>query len=220
MVAALQRRVVPVTPFQQNCSVVWCSETLAGVVIDPGGDTDRILAVIHQHAVKVEKVLLTHAHLDHASGARALADSLCVVIEGPHEDDEFWLQAMPEQSRMFGFPPVEVLHPDRWLAHGDVVVFGAHSLAVLHCPGHTPGHVVFFHAPTKTAFVGDVLFNGSVGRTDFPRGDARQLIDSIRTRLWPLGEDVTFVPGHGPESTFGAERRHNPFVADRLFERD
>ncbi len=217
MTARIQRRIVPVTPFQQNCSLVWSVAERRGVVIDPGGDLDHLRAALRQEAITVEKVLLTHAHLDHAGGARVLADELGVPIEGPHREDAFWLEAMPEQSRMFGFPETVAFTPDRWLEHGDKVTFGGESLAVLHCPGHTPGHVVFHHAD-GIAFVGDVLFAGSIGRSDFPRGDHGQLIDSIRSRLWPLGDETVFVPGHGPESTFGQERRLNPFVADHLFD--
>ncbi len=212
----LKRLVIPVTPFQQNCSLVWSSGTHAGVVIDPGGDLDTIVANIDRHGVTIEKILLTHAHLDHAGGARLLADHYAVPIEGPQREDLFWLEAMPEQSARFGFPNTTAFVPDRWLEHGDTVTFADQQLSVLHCPGHTPGHVVFYHA-SGLAFVGDVLFMGSVGRSDFPRGNHDELIDSIRTRLWPLGDDVRFVPGHGPESTFGRERQTNPFVADQLF---
>jgi len=215
--ARIQRRIVPVTPFQQNCSLVWSVAERRGVVIDPGGDLDHLRAALRQEDIMVEKVLLTHAHLDHAGGARVLADELGVPIEGPHREDAFWLEAMPQQSRMFGFPETVAFTPDRWLEQGDTVTFGEQSLAVLHCPGHTPGHVVFHHAD-GVAFVGDVLFAGSIGRTDFPRGDHARLIDSIRTRLWPLGDETVFVPGHGPESTFGQERKLNPFVADHLFD--
>lgn len=217
MTARIQRRIVPVTPFQQNCSLVWSVAERRGVVIDPGGDLDHLRAALRQEDIMVEKVLLTHAHLDHAGGARVLADELGVPIEGPHREDAFWLEAMPQQSRMFGFPETVAFTPDRWLEQGDTVTFGEQSLAVLHCPGHTPGHVVFHHAD-GVAFVGDVLFAGSIGRTDFPRGDHARLIDSIRTRLWPLGDETVFVPGHGPESTFGQERKLNPFVADHLFD--
>lgn len=216
MSEAIERVVIPVTPFQQNCSLLWDAETRIGVVIDPGGDLERIVAAIRKHDIDVCKIALTHAHLDHAGGARRLADLLEVPIEGPEREDRFWFDAMPEQSRRFGFPPTTAFLPDRWLEHGDTVTFGSHRLDVIHCPGHTPGHVVFYHT-TGIAFVGDVLFNGSIGRTDFPRGNHLQLIDSIRSRLWPLGDDVVFVPGHGPESTFGHERRSNPFVADALF---
>ena len=213
MPEAIERLVIPVTPFQQNCSLLWCAATRLGVVIAPGGDLERVVQAIREHEVDVCKIALTHAHLDHAGGARRLADLLDVPIEGPHREDQFWLDAMPEQSQRFGFPPTTAFHPDRWLEHGDTVSFGDHRLAVIHCPGHTPGHVVFHHPA-----VGDVLFNGSIGRTDFPRGNHAQLIDSIRSRLWPLGNDVVFVPGHGSESTIGHERRSNPFVADTLFE--
>lgn len=215
---ALRHASVPVTPFQQNCSVVWCAATLRGAVIDPGGDLERVAALVEAHAVNVEQVLLTHAHLDHAGGARTFADTLGVPLVGPHEDDAFWLDAMPQQSEMFGFPPTRAFRPDRWLREGDSVPVGETQVDVLHCPGHTPGHVVFHHAQ-GLAFVGDVLFAGSIGRTDFPRGDHATLIASIRNKLWPLGDDVVFVPGHGPESSFGAERRANPFVGDALFQR-
>ncbi|MEX2480540.1 MAG: MBL fold metallo-hydrolase [Gammaproteobacteria bacterium] len=217
MSVPIERRVIPVTPFQQNSSLLWCADTGLGVVIDPGGDLDRIVAAVAHHGVNVCKVLLTHAHLDHAGGARRLADDLGVPIEGPQRADEFWFDAMPRQSEMFGFPPTAAFLPDRWLEHGDRISFGEQHLEVLHCPGHTPGHVVFHHA-SGVAFVGDVLFHGSVGRSDFPQGDHAQLIESIRSCLWPLGDEVVFIPGHGPESTFGEERRTNPFVADALFE--
>jgi hydroxyacylglutathione hydrolase len=212
----IDRLVIPVTPFEQNCSLVWCRQTGRAVVIDPGGNLERVRDAIERANVTVERILLTHAHLDHAAGARMLADELGVTIEGPQAEDAFWLDAMPEQSRRYGFPAVTAFHPDRWLEHGDSVSFGEQRFEVIHCPGHTPGHVVFYH-DDGVAFVGDVLFHGSVGRSDFPRGDHEQLIESIRSRLWPLGEAVVFVPGHGPESTFGQERRMNPFVADFLF---
>lgn len=216
MAEDISRAVIPVTPFQQNCSVVWTAENIA-CVIDPGGDLARIRSVIAENSLQVENVLLTHAHLDHAAGARVLADELDVPIIGPHKDDLFWLESMPQQSEMFGFPRTESFEPDEWLDDGDQVSFGGEQMEVLHCPGHTPGHVVFYHRQQALAFVGDVLFMGSIGRTDFPRGDHATLISSIRSRLWPLGDDVRFVPGHGPESTFGFERENNPFVADHLF---
>jgi glyoxylase-like metal-dependent hydrolase (beta-lactamase superfamily II) len=217
--APMQVVVVPVTAFQQNCSVVWCDDSKDGAVIDPGGDLDAIREVLREHGVRVTKVLLTHAHIDHAGAAAELAAELGVPIEGPHPGDRFWIDGLPEQSRMFGFPPAARFEPSRWLAQGDTVTVGAESLAVSHCPGHTPGHVVFFHAGERIAFVGDVLFAGSIGRTDFPGGDYATLIHSITTRLWPLGDDVTFVPGHGPTSTFGHERRTNPFVGDAVVAR-
>ena len=217
MVSKLERVVIPVTPFQQNCSVLWCSATQRGAVVDPGGDLDRIAACVQDAGITLDKVLLTHAHLDHAAGARVFADAFKIPIEGPQAQDEFWLASLPQQAQRYGFPAAPSFTPDRWLVDGDTVSFGAQTMQVLHCPGHTPGPVVFYHA-SGVAFVGDVLFQGSIGRTDFPRGDHSQLIDSIRSKLWPLGDAVTFVPGHGPESTFGFERRTNPFVADALFD--
>ena len=209
----LERLTIPVTPFQQNCSLVWSDHTRSGVLIDPGGDLDKIFLAIKKNEVQIEKILLTHAHLDHAGGARIIADQLSAPLEGPHKEDKFWLDAMPEQSSKFGLPRVKSFEPDRWLEDGDVVTFADQKLNVLHCPGHTPGHVIFFHE-SNIAFVGDVLFMGSIGRTDFPRGDHDQLISSIVNKLWPLGDDVAFVPGHGPESSFGVERQFNPYVSD------
>jgi len=208
--------VIPVTLFQQNCSLLCCESSGRSAVIDPGGDIDVILGSIDREDTVVERILLTHAHIDHAGAAAGLAATLDVPIEGPHQGDDFWIEALPSQSARFGFPPVDRFKPDRWLFDGDTVSFGDQVLEVRHCPGHTPGHVVFFHAKQRLAFVGDVLFNGSIGRTDFPRGDHATLLRSIRERLWPLGDDVTFIPGHGPTSTFGEERRTNPFVADHI----
>lgn len=208
--------VVPVTPFVQNCSVIWCVETMKGAVVDPGGDIGRVLGAAAQHRVQIEKILITHGHLDHAGGAAELAECLGLPIEGPHRDDSFWIDGMGQQAMMFGVAGARSFTPDRWLEGGDTVAVGRVVLDVLLCPGHTPGHVVFFHAPSRLALVGDVLFAGSIGRTDFPRGDFNALIRSIRRQLWPLGDDVAFIPGHGPMSTFGAERRSNPFVADHV----
>jgi len=210
--------ILPVTPFQQNCSIVWNENNGRAAVVDPGGDLDRVLAQLDSQKLVLEKILLTHAHLDHAAGTSQLAKLKGVPIEGPHQDDKFWIDALPEATRRYGFPPAESFEPDRWLTHGDTVTVGGETLEVFHCPGHTPGHVVFFHRAARVAWVGDVLFAGSIGRSDFPRGDHATLIRSIRERLFPLGDDVTFVPGHGPTSTFGEERRSNPFVGDRLFE--
>lgn len=210
----MQYRIIPVTPFQQNCTLLVCEETKRAAVVDPGGDIERILAAVAEAGATLEKILVTHGHIDHAGGVAALAERLSLPIEGPQREDQFWIDGMPQQSKMFGFPDVRAFTPDRWLEHGDVVSFGAVSLEVLHCPGHTPGHVVFFHRPSPLALVGDVLFAGSIGRTDFPRGDFDTLIASIRERLWPLGDDVAFIPGHGPMSTFGEERRSNPFCGD------
>jgi glyoxylase-like metal-dependent hydrolase (beta-lactamase superfamily II) len=210
----LRAVVVPVTPFAQNCSIVWSDETLRGAVIDPGGDLDEILEEVAKHGVTLEKILLTHAHIDHAGGTAELARRLGLPIEGPHQGDRFWIEQLPQQGRMFGLPPSEPFEPTRWLAQGDTVTVGGVPLEVRHCPGHTPGHVIFFEPVAKLAFVGDVLFQGSIGRTDFPGGDYATLIRSIRGNLFPLGDDVRFVPGHGPMSTFGEERRSNPFAGD------
>lgn len=210
----LRASIVPVTPFVQNCSVVWCDVTRRGAVIDPGGDLERILAEVKSQGVELEKILLTHAHIDHAGGTAELARRLSLPVEGPHEDDRFWIEQLPQQATMFGVRSVESFEPARWLRQGDRVNVGEVTFDVLHCPGHTPGHVVFHDPGTGIAFVGDVLFAGSIGRTDFPRGDYDTLIRSIRDKLFPLGDEVRFVPGHGPISTFGAERRSNPFVSD------
>ena len=208
--------IVPVTPFEQNCTLFWCEKTRQAAVIDPGGDVDRILAKLAGENLTLAMILVTHGHIDHAGGVAALAEKTGVPIEGPHEEDRFWIEGMAQQSKMFGFPNVRSFAPDRWLQGGDKVRFGEVELDVLHCPGHTPGHVVFFHAPSRLAQVGDVLFQGSIGRTDFPRGDYDTLIDSIQKRLFPLGDDVEFIPGHGPMSNFGEERKYNPFLSGRF----
>lgn len=207
-------RVLPVTPFQQNCTLLWCEDSGKGVVIDPGGDMEQIVAVVREEGIELEKILVTHGHIDHAGGVAALMEQTGLPVEGPHRDDEFWIEGLPMQSQRFGFAHADRFTPTRWLEDGDRVTFGDQELEVLHCPGHTPGHVVFFHRPTGFAQVGDVLFNGSIGRTDFPKGDYNQLIRSIREKLFPLGDEVRFVPGHGPMSTFGHERQTNPFVSD------
>lgn len=206
--------ILPVTPFQQNCSLIWCEHTRKAALIDPGGEIERLLAVVAREGLELEKILVTHAHIDHAGAVAELASRLRLPIEGPQREDKFWIDLLPQQGATYGFPPAGVFEPTRWLEQGDEVMVGEETLQVYHCPGHTPGHVVFFHAEARIAFVGDVLFQGSIGRTDFPRGDHAALIRAIRERLWPLGDNVTFVPGHGPTSTFGAERRTNPFVAD------
>ena len=208
----LRYLTVPVTAFQQNCSIVWCDETNKAAVIDPGGDLDALLAEVNRLGLTLEQIWLTHAHIDHAGGTAELARRLNLPIIGPHPGDQFWIDGLPQQGTMFGFPNADTFKPTRWLADGDTVQIGHATLNVRHTPGHTPGHVVF-HAPEiKRAFVGDVLFAGSIGRTDFPQGDYDTLIDSITRRLWPMGDDTVFIPGHGPESTFGHERRHNPYV--------
>ena len=207
--------IIPVTSFQQNCSLFWCEETNQAAIVDPGGDLDRILEQVKKQGVDVCKILITHGHVDHASGTAELSERLGVPVEGPHEDERFWIDRLPEDSVNWGFDEARVFEPDRWLNDGDKVEVGNLVLDVYHCPGHTPGHVVFHEPKADVAFVGDVLFAGSIGRTDFPRGNHEQLIESIRTRLWPLGNDVQFVPGHGPMSSFGEERRSNPFVGDQ-----
>jgi len=204
--------VIPVTPFVQNCTLVWCEETMKGAVVDPGGDVDTILQAVADNGVQLEKIMLTHGHLDHAGGTADLVEQLGLPIEGPHEDDKFWIDAMPQQGQMFGVRPPRTFTPDRWLVAGDTVDVGNLTFEVRHCPGHTPGHVIFFHEPSRMALVGDVLFSGSIGRTDFPGGSYETLIRSIKEQLWPLGDDVEFICGHGPNSTFGQERRTNPFV--------
>ncbi|HMP56487.1 MAG TPA: MBL fold metallo-hydrolase [Novosphingobium sp.] len=212
----LRAAIVPVTPFEQNCSLLWCTKTKKAALVDPGGDLDRLKLALERAGVTLEKILVTHGHMDHCGLAGVLARDMGVPLEGPHEGDRFWIESLDDPTKRYGLDG-ESFEPDRWLHHGDTVTIGDLTLDVLHCPGHTPGHVVFFHAPSRLAVVGDVLFQGSIGRTDFPQGNHEQLLSSIRDRLWPLGDDVTFIPGHGPTSTFGQERRTNPFVADMRF---
>ena len=207
---------VTVTPFEQNCSLIWCTKTMRGALIDPGGDLDKLKGALQQTGVTLEKILLTHGHMDHCGMAGVLAEEMGVPIEGPHEGDRFWIEGLDDSKMRFGLEG-KSFEPDRWLVDGDTVTVGELTLDVVHCPGHTPGHVVFHHAPSHFAAVGDVLFAGSIGRTDFPQGNHQQLLDSITQKLWPLGDDVTFMPGHGPSSTFGRERQTNPFVADMNF---
>ena len=211
----LRAAIVPVTPLQQNCTLLWCTATMQGAFVDPGGDLPKLRAAAAQHGVTIEKILVTHGHIDHCGSAGVLAGELGVPIEGPHEADRFWIDRLPEDGAKYGVPgrPFE---PDRWLADGDEVTVGSLTLGVHHCPGHTPGHVVFHHAPSNFAMVGDVLFQGSIGRTDFPMGNHADLIAAITGKLWPLGGETAFVPGHGPMSTFAHERASNPFVADRV----
>ena len=208
--------IIPVTPFQQNCSLIW-DENGRAAYVDPGVELPRLLEQADHRGLTLTKILLTHAHVDHCAATAELARERRLPVEGPQPADRFWIEALPVAAAQFGLPPAEPFEPDRWLEDGDKVSVGEELFEVLHCPGHTPGHVVFFHPASRCAWVGDVLFAGSIGRTDFPRGDHAALIRSIREKLFPLGDDVRFVPGHGPMSTFGAERRTNPFVADRLF---
>ncbi|MGF1720598.1 MBL fold metallo-hydrolase [Vibrio kyushuensis] len=214
---SLQYQVVPVTSFAQNCSIVWCDETMEAVVVDPGGDVKQLVMMINELGVKVVQLVLTHGHLDHVGGTEPLAKELGGLdVIGPHIGDKFWLDGLPNQSQMFGFAHTDSFEPNKWLEEGDTVSFGNQSLNVVHTPGHTPGHVILFNEAAKLAFVGDVLFAGGIGRTDFPQGNHATLISSIKEKLWPLGNDVTFIPGHGPSSTFGKERVSNPFVADEM----
>ncbi|MEZ5656142.1 MAG: MBL fold metallo-hydrolase [Sphingobium sp.] len=210
----LRAAIIPVTPLQQNCTLLWCTATGKGAFVDPGGDLDRLKDAAREQGVKIEKILITHGHIDHCGQAGILAQELGVPIEGPHEDDRFWVSRLEEDGRSYGIngKPFE---PDRWLQDGEQVTVGNLVFDVIHCPGHTPGHVVFYHGPSRLAIVGDVLFQGSIGRTDFPMGNHQDLVDAITGKLWPLGNDVAFVPGHGPMSNFGHERASNPFVGDR-----
>ena len=209
----MKAAILPVTPLQQNCSLIWCTKTYKAALIDPGGDLDKLKAAVGQAGVELEKILITHGHIDHCGESGILAKELGLPIEGPHEDDRFWISRLDEDGKKYGING-SVFEPDRWLSDGDTVSVGELELDVIHCPGHTPGHVVFFHKPSRFAIVGDVLFQGSIGRTDFPMGNHQDLIDAITQKLWPLGEDVTFIPGHGPTSTFGQERKTNAFVSD------
>jgi glyoxylase-like metal-dependent hydrolase (beta-lactamase superfamily II) len=214
----LRGAIIPVTPFQQNCALLWDEATMRALVVDPGGDVDRILAAIDQTGVTVERILLTHGHLDHAGGAAGLAEALSarpgaeeVPVEGPDRRDEFLLNGIAEQAAGYGFEARNVT-PSRWLQEGDSINLGPHRFDILHCPGHTPGHIVYVNHAARFALLGDVLFQGSVGRTDFSYGDHDALIDAITTKLLCLDDDFSFLCGHGPGSTIGAERRTNPFL--------
>ncbi len=213
----MQYEIIPVTGFQQNCTLLWCDRTKDAAVIDPGGDLEKILTRVSDLNLKLTQIWLTHGHIDHAGATGELAAKLSLPIIGPHKDDEFWIDGLAQQSQMFGFPAAQPFKPTRWLNDGDNVELGDESFQVLHCPGHTPGHVVFFHEKSRLAQVGDVLFQGSIGRTDFPKGNHEDLIHSIREKLFPLGDDIQFIPGHGPMSTFGQERKSNPFCSDPNF---
>ena len=213
MTPPLRAAIIPVTPLQQNCTLLWCTQTMRGAFVDPGGDLPRLKAAAQQAGVTIEKILLTHGHIDHCGSAGILATEIGVPIEGPHEADRFWIDRLEDDARKYGIPG-QPFEPGRWLADEDQVTVGNLTLEVRHCPGHTPGHVVFHHPQSKLAMVGDVLFQGSIGRWDFPHGNHQHLIESITQRLWPMGGDTAFVPGHGPMSTFGHERATNPFVGD------
>ncbi|KQP48938.1 hypothetical protein ASG40_18565 [Methylobacterium sp. Leaf399] len=206
--------IIPVTPFQQNCTLIWSDETKVGAVVDPGGDLDRIVAAIAAQGITIEKILLTHGHIDHAGGADELRERLAVPIEGPHEADRYLLDSLPATGANYGLEGARAVTPDRWLADGDLVTVGELAFDILHAPGHSPGSVVFVSRDARFALVGDVVFKGSVGRTDLPGGSHDQLIRAIKEKVLPLGDDIAFIPGHGPTSTLGEERLTNPFLQD------
>jgi hydroxyacylglutathione hydrolase len=208
----LTAAIVPVTPFQQNCTLIWDTGSKVGALVDPGGDVDRIKAAIAQTGVTIERILLTHGHIDHAGGAAEMREALGVKIEGPHQADRFLMEGLEAQAANYGLVGLRNVTSDRWLAEGDEVTVAGHRFSVLHCPGHSPGSVVYINEPHRVALVGDVLFRGSIGRTDFPYGDHDALISAIKTKLLPLGDDMAFICGHGPTSTFGDERQSNPFL--------
>lgn len=212
VLSPLKAAIVRVTPFEQNCTLIWNEATKVGAVVDPGGDLDRIEQAIEEAGISIEKILLTHGHIDHAGGAADLRDALGVKIEGPHKNDAILLDALEKQGEMYGVPGIRNVTPDRWLDDGDTVTVAGHTFEIFHCPGHSPGSVVFYDRAQKFALVGDVLFRGSIGRTDFAYGDHDALISSIKTKLLPLGDDIAFICGHGPPSQFGQERRNNPFL--------
>ena len=212
---SLRAAILPVTPLQQNCSLIWCTKTMRGAFVDPGGDLPKLRDAMARAGVTIEKIIVTHGHIDHCGSAGIFAQELGVPIEGPHEDDRFWIARLEDDGRNYGVTG-KPFEPDRWLVDGDTVTLGDLTLDVRHCPGHTPGHIVLHHPESKLAIVGDVIFAGSIGRTDFPRGNHQQLLDAIVQRLWPMGDDTSFIPGHGPMSTFGQERLTNPFVGDRV----
>jgi glyoxylase-like metal-dependent hydrolase (beta-lactamase superfamily II) len=209
---SLHYKITPVTAFAQNSSLIWCTETRAAAIIDPGGDLDKIMQAVDEAKVEPKKILLTHGHIDHVGFTTELARQTGLPIIGPHRDDPFLLETLDEYGAMLGLPHSGPITPDRWLEDADQIELGKQQLEVIHCPGHTPGHVVFYHAASQLAVVGDVLFQHGIGRTDFPRGNHTDLLHSIKAKLLPLGDDIEFIPGHGPNSSFGEERRNNPFL--------
>ncbi|PIJ51336.1 hypothetical protein BL250_01160 [Erwinia sp. OLTSP20] len=208
----MEFQIIPVTAFAQNCCLIWCPQTKEAAIVDPGGNAEMIEEIVRDRGVVVKQILLTHGHLDHVGAAASLAGDYQVPVLGPDIRDNFWLQALPDQSQMFGFDWCAPLTPDRWLSDGEKIRVGEETLEVLHCPGHTPGHIVFFHRQQRLLISGDVIFRGGVGRSDFPQGSHSDLIKAIKTRLLPLGDEVRFLPGHGPDSTLGEERISNPFL--------
>lgn len=211
---SLKAATLPVTPLQQNCAILWDEHERRASIVDPGGDVVRIVAALSELGVQAERILLTHGHIDHAGGAAALAEALAVPVWGPAVADRFLLEGLAAQGRAYGIAEARNLTPDRWLAEGETVTIAGRDFSVLHCPGHTPGHVVFVSPEARVALVGDVLFRGSIGRTDFPYGDTDALVTAIRTKLFSLGDDIVFLCGHGPGGSFGEERRSNPFVGE------
>ncbi len=211
----MKYQIIPVTAFQQNCTLLWCETSNEAAFVDPGGEAQKLIQAVAERGVNLTKILLTHGHLDHVGAADALAKHFDIPIYGPHKEDLFWLEGLPAQSKMFGMEECSSFMPTEWLNDGDVVKVGNEFFQVLHCPGHTPGHIVFFCKSAELALVGDVLFKGSVGRSDFPKGDHQQLMESIKNKLFPLGDEVKFIPGHGPMSTIGYERQTNPFVGEQ-----
>ena len=215
--AQLDLRIIPVTPFQQNCSLLWDTESMEGVLVDPGGEAPKVLSVAKELGVTIKEIWLTHGHLDHAGGAEDIREALGIPVIGPHKDDQFWMDEIETHWESYGHKGMgRNVVPDRYLEDGETLSLGGVEFGVAHTPGHTPGHVVIHNKDMKLAFVGDVLFRGSIGRTDFPKSNHQDLLDSITSKLWPLGGDMRFVPGHGPMGTFGAERADNPFVGDKV----
>lgn len=209
---SLSYQIIPVTPFAQNASLIWCSKSKVAAIVDPGGDLEKIMEAVRQQSVKLEKILLTHGHIDHIGYTAELSRETGLPVIGPHQDDQFLLESLDEYGDMLGLPHSGPFEPQQWLNDGDQISLGEQMLQVIHCPGHTPGHVVFYHEDSKLAIVGDVIFQRGIGRTDFPRGNHADLLNSIKTKLLPLGDEIEFIPGHGPNSTFGEERRHNSFL--------